>query len=80
MPEFIRKKVLFSKKLQDATVEQKKLKDQMDAVLNVLLDVVDADVDLYLTIPNFVAVKIGAHAPYLTAFLRAYMGYFVKYP
>jgi len=52
----------------------------MDAVLNVLLDVVDADVDLYLTIPNFVAIKIGAHAPYLTAFLRAYMGYFVKYP
>jgi len=52
----------------------------MDTVLNVLLDTVDADVEVYFTIPDFVAVKAGIHAPGLSTFLKNYGGHFVNFP
>lgn len=78
LPENIRKKVLFGKRLQDATVEQRKLKEEMDSVLNVLIETVDADVSVFFTIPNFIAIKASAHAPSLSVFLKNYAGHFVN--
>jgi len=44
----------------------------------VLLDTVDADVEVYFTIPNFIAIKAGVHAPNLSTFLKNYAGYFLN--
>jgi len=52
----------------------------MDAVLNVLLDTIDADIDLYFTIPDFCAATITTHAPGLTLFLKNFGGHFVNFP
>lgn len=45
---------------------QKKLPDNLDSTLNVILETFDADVDVYFTIPNFLAVTASGHAPGLT--------------
>jgi len=46
--------------------EEKKLPDNMDSTLNVILETVDADVDLYFTISNTVSFAASGHAPGLS--------------
>ena len=66
LPEFVRKNFFFSKKIQKMNAEEKKLPDDMDSTLNVILETVDADIDLYFTISNFVAFTASGHAPGLS--------------
>ena len=46
--------------------DQKKFPNDMDSIFNVILETVDADVDLYFTISNFVAFTASGHAPGLS--------------
>ena len=46
--------------------DEKKLPDDMDSTLNVILKTVDADIDLYFTISNFLAFTASGHAPGLS--------------
>jgi len=56
------------------------LKEEMDSVLNVLLETIDADVSVFFTIPDFKAIKVSAHAPSLSVFIKNYAGHFVSFP
>ena len=46
--------------------DEKKLPEDTDSTLNEILKTVDADVDLYFTILNFVAFTASGHAPGLS--------------
>jgi len=52
----------------------------MDSVLNSLIETVDADVTAFFTIPNFIAIKVSAHAPSMSVFIKNYGGHFVNFP
>ena len=41
-----------------------------------LLNTIDADIDVYVTIPNFAAIHASAHAPGLSEFITNYGGFF----
>jgi len=60
-----------------ATKEQKALKETMDSVLNTFLKVVDADLDVYLTIPEFAAIQFSGHTPGLANFIKNFGGFFM---
>jgi len=44
----------------------------------VILETFDADIDLYFTIPNFMAVTASGHAPGLSLFIKEYGGAFLN--
>jgi len=46
--------------------DEKKLPGDLDSTLNVILETVDADVELYCTIQNFAAFTVSGHAPGLS--------------
>ena len=66
MPDFVRKNIFFGKKIQEMNADEKKLPGDLDLILNVILETVDADVELYCTIQNFAAFTISGHAPGLS--------------
>lgn len=58
--------MLAGKSLCTLTAEQKKLKESMDSALNVLLETIDTDVELYFTIPDGAALEVKGRAPSLS--------------
>eukprot|EP00825_Cyclidium_porcatum_P046158 TRINITY_DN7194_c0_g1_i3.p2 TRINITY_DN7194_c0_g1~~TRINITY_DN7194_c0_g1_i3.p2 ORF type:complete len:198 (+),score=42.16 TRINITY_DN7194_c0_g1_i3:149-742(+) len=78
LPEPIKKKVLFGKRLQELLPEEKKMKDNIDQTLNVLLDFLDTDIDIYFSVPDAFILQINGHAPSLSTFLKSFGGYFFK--
>lgn len=75
LPDFIKKDVLFGKKMCELSAEQNKLKENMDSMLTVLLDCVNTDVELYFTVPDGIAVDIKGHGASFSEFIKAFGGY-----
>eukprot|EP00825_Cyclidium_porcatum_P000556 TRINITY_DN10185_c0_g2_i3.p3 TRINITY_DN10185_c0_g2~~TRINITY_DN10185_c0_g2_i3.p3 ORF type:complete len:129 (+),score=22.75 TRINITY_DN10185_c0_g2_i3:285-671(+) len=77
-PDLIKKQVLAGKSLCTLTAEQKKLKESMDSALNVLLETIDTDVELYFTIPDGAALEVKGRAPSLSQFIKTFGGFLLN--
>lgn len=74
LPEEIRKKLLFGSKFENKSSEELALKSEMDVVLTQLIELIETDVDIYVTIPGFLKISLKLHAPLLTNFFKKYLG------
>jgi len=46
--------------------EERKLPEDFDKIIFSIMDKLDADIDLYFTIPDLLALSASGHAPGLT--------------